>query len=175
MRKRGALVAAVGAAGVALWLAGAPSAQGLTAVLSVGPDAEDHGVELTDGPTPIAPSAVRYCVKLPEDSTIDRYAGGWAWRPGQKPSAPSGPQSATATSSGSAAGGGDTSLAPPSGPTAWIQLETTVAYLSFIDAGGNVVGATWEASSPRMFIRRDAASRIHVCVGTPGMQPPAVP
>lgn len=86
------------------------------------------------------------------------------------------PQSATVTSGiGRVAGGGDTSLAPPSGPTPWIQLKTTVAYLSFINADGNVVGASWEANSSRIFIRRDAASRIHVCVGRAGMQPPAVP
>jgi hypothetical protein len=155
-----------------LWLSGAPVAQERSLTLSIG-DAEDYGVELTDGPSPINPSAVRYCVRLPEGSTIDRYTGA-AWRPGQKPSAPTEPASATVTIGG-LGGGGNTSLAPSSGPTAWIQLETGEAYVSFVNADGNVEGATWEARPPRMFIRRDAVSRIHVCVGRAGMQPPAVP
>jgi len=172
MDRRRACAAAFCAGAAALLLTGTLAAQERSLVLSIG-DAEDYGVELIDGPSPVNPSAVRYCVRLPEGSTIDRYTGA-AWRPGEKPSAPTQPASATATSGGPG-GGGNTGLAPPSGPTAWIELETTVAYVSLIDADGSVVGATWEAGPPRMFIRRESTGRIQVCLGRPGMQPPAVP
>jgi hypothetical protein len=140
--------------------------------LSIGDDATDYGVDLIDGLTPIDPAASRYCVRMPEgERTIDRY-GTFAWRVGEKPTARSVPESATATSGQRALGSGSGST---SGPTGWIQFETLSASIYYLIAGGDVEGATWEARPPRMFIRRDATNRIHVCVGKAGMQPPAIP
>jgi hypothetical protein len=169
MKTAGVVIA--GVAGVVLLLAVDLGAQERFLTLSVG-DATDYDLDLIDGPTPIDPAASRYCVRMPEgERTIDRYAGS-AWRPGEKPAARTGLESATAVSGQAASGSGSGAT---SGPTDWIQFEAISASIYYVIAGGDVEGATWEASPPRMFIRRDAANRIHVCVGRAGMQPPAVP
>jgi hypothetical protein len=149
-----------------LWAAVDLAAQTRVLTLSVG-DAEEFGVEWIEGATPINQATTRYCVRLPAGATIDRYSG-VTKRAGQTPTASTG-------STSSAIAGAGASAAPAAGPTAWIQLEATSASLYYVNAEGSVDGAQWNARPPRMFIRRDEKGRISVCVGKPGMQPPAIP
>ena len=133
--------------------------------------AREHiAVELIEGSNPINPAATRYCVRLPAGATLDHYSG-VTKRAGATPTASAGSTSSAVVSAGARASG----AAPAGGPTAWIQLEATSASVYYLNAEGGVDGAQWNARPPRMFIRREDKGRIIVCVGKPGMQPPAIP
>jgi hypothetical protein len=154
------------AAAVALLCATHVTAQDRFLTLAVG-DAEDYGVELIDGANPINPTINRYCVRMPPGTTIDRYTG-VAKRVGEGTNVPAASQSSAAISATPGAGGPGSA----SGPTTWVELAAPSASVYYVNTEGSVAGAAWEARPPRMFMRRDAMNRIHVCVGKPGMQPP---